>query len=158
MKTMIMDSILIEVSAILNQRFDTIPLLYGSYALQKVLDKDYQARDIDLLIDENILKNKIELISAFVMKGFAYIHQEVLTFEKNGIEIEISNLEKWIENSSFEIEENELIQESGSKFYLLSANNLKRLYQFLLSDKRRSNEKKQKDQEKLNDLRMFLER
>jgi len=158
MKTMIMDSILIEVSAILNQRFDTIPLLYGSYALQKVLDKDYQARDIDLLIDENILKNKIELISAFVMKGFTYIHQEVLTFEKNGIEIEISNLEKWIENSSFEIEENELIQESGSKFYLLSANNLKRLYQFLLSDKRRSNEKKQKDQEKLNDLRMFLER
>lgn len=153
-----MKNILIEVSEILNKNFNTIPLLYGSYALQKVLFKDYQARDIDLLIEQDILKNRVELTKVFVMKGFTYINQEVLTLEKNGIEIEISNLEKWIDNTGIDLDENILIQENESKYYLLSAKNLEKLYQFLLNDKRRSKEKKLKDQEKLNDLKVFLER
>ena len=153
-----MKKTLIEVTQILNEKFQVIPLLYGSFALEEVLDKDYQAHDIDLLIPVEVLKNKIELIEAFVMNGFTYFNQEVLTFEKNGIEIEISNLEKWIKNSNWNIEENTLIHLDHIQYQLLSAKNLERLYQFLMSDKRRSKEKKQKDQEKLNDLKKFLER
>jgi len=149
---------LIEVAQILNEKFQVIPLLYGSFALEEVLDKDYQAHDIDLLIPKEVLKNKIELIEAFVMNGFTYFNQEVLTFEKNGIEIEISNLEEWIKNSNWDIEENTLIHQDKIQYQLLSARNLEKLYQFLISDKRRSKEKKQKDQEKLNDLKKFLER
>jgi len=149
---------LIEATQILNEKFQVIPLLYGSFALEEVLDKDYQAHDIDLLIPKEVLKNKIELIEAFVMNGFTYFNQEVLTFEKNGIEIEISNLEEWIKNSNWDIEENTLIDQDHIQYQLLSAKNLERLYQFLISDKRRSKEKKQKDQEKLNDLKKFLER
>ena len=104
-----MKKTLFEVTQILNEKFQVIPLLYGSFALEEVLDKDYQAHDIDLLIPVEVLKNKIELIEAFVMNGFTYFNQEVLTFEKNGIEIEISNLEKWIKNSNWNIEENTLI-------------------------------------------------
>lgn len=153
-----MKHILLEVSKILNQHFNVVPLLYGSYALQEVLNHDYQARDIDLLIEDQVLKNKVELIQVFVLEGFTYYNKKVLTFEKDGIEIEISNLEDWIKNASINMEENILTQENESKYYLLSANNLKRLYQFLLTDKRRSNEKKLKDQAKLNDLKVFLER
>jgi hypothetical protein len=153
-----MKNILMEVTEILNNQFKTIPLLYGSYALQLVLNKDYQARDLDLLIEHKILKNKIELISAFVIKGFTYIYGEVLTFEKNGIEIEISNLEVWIDHAGFKMEENILVQENDSKYFLPSASNLEKLYQFLKNDKRRSTEKKQKDIAKLNDLKTFLER
>lgn len=153
-----MKKTLIEVAQILNEKFQVIPLLYGSFALEEVLDKDYQAHDIDLLIPKEVLKNKIELIEAFVMNGFTYFNQEVLTFEKNGIEIEISNLEEWIKNSNWDIEENTLIHQDKIQYQLLSARNLEKLYQFLISDKRRSKEKKQKDQEKLNDLKKFLER
>lgn len=153
-----MKKTLIEVTQILNEKFQVIPLLYGSFALEEVLDKDYQAHDIDLLIPVEVLKNKIELIEAFVMNGFTYFNQEVLTFEKNGIEIEISNLEEWTKNSNWIIEENTLIHQDNIQYQLLSAKNLERLYQFLMSDKRRSKEKKQKDQEKLNDLKKFLER
>ena len=153
-----MKKTLFEVTQILNEKFQVIPLLYGSFALEEVLKKDYHARDIDLLIPIEVLKNKIELIEAFVMKGFTYFNQEVLTFEKNGIEIEISNLEEWTKNSNWIIEENTLIHQDNIQYQLLSAKNLERLYQFLMSDKRRSKEKKQKDQEKLNDLKKFLER
>ena len=153
-----MKKTLIEVAQILNEKFQVISLLYGSFALEEVLDKDYQAHDIDLLIPKEVLKNKIELIEAFVMNGFTYFNQEVLTFEKNGIEIEISNLEEWIKNSNWDIEENTLIHQDKIQYQLLSARNLEKLYQFLISDKRRSKEKKQKDQEKLNDLKKFLER
>jgi len=153
-----MKNTLIEVSKILNEEFHVVPLLYGSLALQEVLDKNYNAHDIDLLISKEVLKNKIDLIQAFVMHGFTYFNQEVLTFEKNGIEIEISNLEQWIKNSNWDIEENILINQDHVKYQQLSARNLEKLYQFLIKDKRRSKEKKQKDQEKLNDLKKFLER
>ena len=153
-----MKKTLIEVTQILNEKFQVIPLLYGSFALEEALDKDYQAHDIDLLIPKEVLNNKIELIEAFVMNGFTYFNQEVLTFEKNGIEIEISNLEEWIKNSNWNIEENTMIHQDNIQYQLLSARNLEKLYKFLISDKRRSKEKKQKDQEKLNDLKKFLER
>ncbi|PKK99227.1 MAG: hypothetical protein CVV57_03420 [Tenericutes bacterium HGW-Tenericutes-2] len=153
-----MKKTLMEVTKILNEKFQVIPLLYGSFALEEILKKDYQAHDIDLLIPIEVLKNKIDLIEAFVMNGFTYFNQEVLTFEKNGIEIEISNLEEWIKNSNWDIEENTLIHQDKIQYELLSAKNLEKLYQFLISDKRRSKEKKQKDQEKLNDLKKFLER
>ncbi|MDO9629561.1 MAG: hypothetical protein Q7I99_06645 [Acholeplasmataceae bacterium] len=153
-----MKNTLIEVSSILNQEFLVIPLLYGSFALQEVLGKDYQAKDIDLLISNDVLRNKIDLIQAFVMKGFTYINKEVLTFEKNGIEIEISNLEQWIKNSNWNMNENILVSQKEVRYHLLSAKNLERLYLYLTNDKRRSKEKKQKDQEKLSDLKMFLER
>jgi hypothetical protein len=153
-----MKHILLEVSRILNQHFNTTPLLYGSYALQEALNKDYQARDIDLLIENQVLKNRVELIKVFVLEGFTYYHTKVLTFEKDGIEIEISNLEEWIKNANFIMQENFLVQENESKYSLLSASNLERLYQFLLTDQRRSNEKKLRDQAKLNDLKVFLER
>jgi len=153
-----MKQLLLEISKLLHEKFQVVPLLYGSFALQEVLDKDYQAHDIDILIPSEVLKNRINLIQAFVMNGFTYFNKEVLTFEKNGIEIEISNLEQWTKNSNWDMNENIMISQDDISYQLLSAHNLEKLYQYLLNDKRRSKNKKRKDQEKLSDLKKFLER
>jgi hypothetical protein len=135
-----------EAVKILNRSFQCIPILYGSYAVEKILRTQVDAHDIDLLIEPKILERKPELTGAFEEAGFEYLHDDPLAFGKAGIEIELADREKWFGLCGFSSEGLLIRKGFDFRYVLLDAGNLAKLYRFLIRDPLRLEPKKRKDE------------
>jgi len=151
-----MDFVLNEAAMILNKEFQTKPILYASFALEKVLGKGFDAHDIDLFIPRDLLKKKNELISAFKKSGFDYIETEVLTFKKHEIEVEFADKEKWFPICGLKENGIHLRSSSQGQYFMLDADNLLHLYKHLSTLTNRSEDKRKKDLSKIKGLEDYL--
>jgi hypothetical protein len=151
-----MEAVFDETVRILNQTFACDPILYASFGMEKGLGIPVNAKDIDLLIPKNILIQRSRLIQAFQSNGFASVLQEVLTFQKNGIRVELAEQEKWMIWCHFSAHGISRITENKHTFQLLDAANLLLLYEFLVSDPSRSETKRVSDRQKIAWLRQYL--
>jgi hypothetical protein len=152
----IMDQVLNEVAALLNKEYKIKPILYASYNLEKVLVKSFQAHDIDLFIPKELLNKKNQLISLFVKNGFQYVEAEVLTFSKQGTEIELADKEKWFSICELDVNGVTLISNPLCQYWMLNAENLLRLYKHLSISLNRPLVKLQKDYIKIKALESYL--
>jgi len=151
-----MDLVLNEAATILNKEFKVKPILYASYALEKVLGKSFDAHDIDLFLPRSILQQKNELIAEFKKNGFEYIETEVLTFKKHEIEIEFADKERWFPICGLKEKGIHLISSSQGQFFMLDADNLLHLYKYLSTLSNRSDDKRKKDLVKIKSLEDYL--
>jgi hypothetical protein len=152
-----MENILQETVAILNEILGIKPILFASFATEKVMGRSYHAHDIDLLIPVPTTTQKEALIQEFAEHGFSYLDQYVGTFTKDGIDVELSDRDVWFKFCGFETKS--LYEISGATFSydLMGAENLLRLYRFLLTYPKRDPKKFPKDRIKINDLCDALE-
>lgn len=144
-----MDHILAEAVKVLNQGFACRPILFASVALEMVLGQAFDAHDIDLLVPNKVQKQTPELIRFFADAGFSFEKGIVPTFVKEGIAVELSNLEKWVRKCRWRLADLKTIDQAGCQYQVLGIEDLVRLYQVLSQDPTRSNSKKQSDQRKL---------
>lgn len=152
-----MEAILQETVAILNEILSVKPILYASFAVEKVLGQSYQAHDIDLLIPKITPKQKKALKREFAEHGFSYLDQYEATFSRGGIDVELGNRELWFHLCEFDPKG--LYEISGATYVydLLSASNLLKLYTFLISNPQRDPKKVPKDHVKVKDIRYALD-
>lgn len=152
----IMDGILNEAAAILNNEFQTTPILFASYGLEKITGISFDAHDVDILVPKNLLDNKGSLITSFKKHGFRHIEAEVLTFVKNEIEVELAEKEKWFRICGLNELGLKYVGNVKFKYRMLDADNLLRLYRFLSIDSKRLESKRKKDLVKILVLENFL--
>lgn len=144
-----MERVLQEAVLILNHIFDCIPVLYGSYALEKTMHRSFSAHDVDLLVKSTLLQRKRELIDAFEGQGFRLIPAEVLTFQMDGIDVELADLDRWTKRCGFDPSGMNLLALEDAKCSVLDENNLMKLYQNLAEDPLRPLRKRRTDREKI---------
>ncbi len=153
-----MEAILQETMAILNEILGVKPVLYASFAVEKVLGTSFQAHDIDVLIPTPTPEQKQALIKEFAEHGFAYLDQYVATFSKNGIDVELGDRDFWFNLCSFDPQGLYEISGLTFRYDLLSASNLLKLYTFLVNNPKREPKKVPKDLVKVQCLRDALEK
>jgi hypothetical protein len=152
-----MDHILKEAALLLNQKYNIQPVLYGSFALEKVTQTSFQAKDIDLLIPSYLLERKKQLILLFTTHGFEYIQKEVLTFRKDAIDVELADYDKWDFLCEFKQTQNRIMKTGEATYILMGKHNLLKLYHYLYKDRSRSILKHQEDIKKLKALNRLIE-
>ena len=152
-----MKKIFLEAVKILNEEFDIIPVLYGSYCLELMMEEEFSADDVDLLIPEEFFSHRYSLINKFTLNGFEYIENEVICFVKNDIEVELAKKDTWLNYCKTNSKDLVLVEEQGTKYYLLDLYSLSNLYQFLFSIRNRSSSKKAKDLMKIQKIQDKLE-
>ncbi len=151
-----MNQVLLDITKHLNTKFQIIPILYASFAVEKVLGIDLEAKDIDLLIPKHHFLSRHDIITYLLFQGYEYIHDEVIHLTKDGIDIELADEDYWIKHCHLEPKDFHTIHENQVTYQILGARNLVNLYGYLLSLKHRSIEKKQKDLAKIDMLNQFI--
>ncbi len=152
-----MEEILQETVAILNEILGVKPVLYASFAVEKVLGRSFQAHDIDILVPPVTPQQKKALIQEFEEHGFSYLDQYVATFTKNGIDVELGDRDHWFKVCAFDPEGLYEISGLTFRYDLLSASNLLKLYTYLGTHFKRDPKKIGKDQLKVQSLKDALD-
>lgn len=149
-----MERILREASAILRCLDGREPVLYGSFALEKVIGPVFPTHDIDLLVSRNLLERPQLVIKGFSEAGFRFVPAEVLSFEKNGVLVELADWTRWNQRCGFHWERTILENHEDGSYRRLDPTDLDGLYRWLQNDPERSAEKRVRDQEKTRALRI----
>ena len=145
-----------EACTILNQHFNHVPIVYGSLCLSHYIENHLGIKDIDLLLPSQMIDDsKEKLISVFKDHGFEYFENELLTFRKDNIDVEIARLVDWKKLCNFMLDTSNVHLESCT-YKVLSIDDLRRLYVFLQQDQRRNTIKRQKDILKIELIDYYL--
>lgn len=139
-----------EIVAFCVSDLGVTPTLYASNAVVLATAMQHPINDIDFLLPANTLSLKDKVISVFKSHGFQYMEAKVLTFVKEGIEIEIGAYEYWQTTCRFPDNYDVLIEDKVP-YYRLSIRNLIALYSYLQTTDRITI-KKQADLRKLDAL------
>ncbi|MBE0701166.1 MAG: hypothetical protein IH571_05720 [Acholeplasmataceae bacterium] len=152
-KKYVMNEVLESVARVMNDVFETQPILYGSYGLEMCLNKFFEANDIDLLVPTYLLTNhKEKMVDAFEKSGFHYVDKDVFTIVMHNIDIEISFLETWQNACALVLDCNVVSLSDQATIRILSVDDFKKLYTYLSIDASRSDLKRAKDRMKLQAL------
>ena len=78
----------IEVAKKLNQEFNEVPVLYGSFGLERIIQKGIKAADIDILVRNELVQEHWDALKKCVEgMGFILKDEEEHEFERDGVRI-----------------------------------------------------------------------
>jgi len=140
-----------EVVTLIEGRFGVHPVVYGSLGVELALNKDYDAQDVDLLLDDEIVSGD-QLPLLLHKAGYKRVVKPYLAFKKNGVEVEIARQSYWKKEAGFLDENPLLINRDMASYSVLDVKNLWRLYKYLTKHSLRSDTKRNRDKAKLLDL------
>ncbi|MFH1667716.1 MAG: hypothetical protein ABH884_01660 [Candidatus Komeilibacteria bacterium] len=149
--------VFLEVTKLLNQRFDLQPILYGSLGVQKIIGEFTEAADVDFMIESKYLIDQWpEFMATIESIGFKMIDEHEHEFVRDNIAIAFGDqvdFKKWdINPQSFEITDVE-----GIEFREVSAEQYLMFYQAKYSDQYRRQKKGAADDEKIRRLNDYLQ-
>lgn len=145
-------AILCEVMAIFEETVGTKPLIYGSLGVELTLSRDYQARDIDLILMDCDYE-KPSWRYGLLSRGFHQLSRPYLAFIKDGIDVEIANFSYWKKEAGLREDAPQTIDIDGCTFIVMSRSNLIKLYDYLFHHDGRDKLKQSRDAIKLLDLK-----
>jgi len=140
-----------EITKILNREFDETPVLYGSFGLGRVIEKDFDPDDVDVLVSDEFVHTKCkDLRRVLEENGYTLRDEKEHEFIKNGVKLafaSVLDLKNLIGSTRQDLE---ITDESSVRFYELLPKHYLNLYQYLEADAYRHKlGKTKKDKEKL---------
>ncbi|GAB6692363.1 MULTISPECIES: hypothetical protein [Streptococcus] len=135
-------------------KLNIIPLLLGSFGLEKVTNKSWQASDIDIyLIDEEVLNNQYEDIQKILIdRNYVKSLDSYRTYVKDNVEVEYKSFFEFQKFVKIDKEKLNLIRKEGVQYYLPTLEQFIEIYSSSVRDPKRKG-KKQKDAKKLKYLK-----
>ncbi len=147
----------LEVAKELNKR-KIVPILFGSLGLMKIVGEFKKADDIDILIEEEMLKEKWEdLVDIMESIGFNLRNKKECEFERKNKIVgfaKISDLRKFKINA----DRLEISKEKDVEFKELSVQEYLTCYQEMSRDNYRQEKKGKDDQAKIKIIKAFGKR
>lgn len=139
-------------------KLNIIPLLLGSFGLEKVTNKSWQASDIDIyLIDEEVLNNQYEDIQKILIdRNYVKSLDSYRTYVKDNVEVEYKSFFEFQKFVKIDKEKLNLIRKEGVQYYLPTLEQFIEIYSSSVRDPKRKG-KKQKDAKKLKYLKEMWE-
>ncbi len=144
-----------ENAKLLQEKYDIIPLLYGSLGLEILTETSLNADDIDILIPEEFVTGCRwnELKSCLENCGYVLIDEAEHTFRKNDIDYSYAAIEGLKDFADIDIADIEIRNKSGIRFMILSLEQYLRVYQKSSQDGYRMNVKEKQDNQKIELIR-----
>ena len=140
-----------ENAKILNEKFEIIPLMYGSLGLEYITNETLDADDIDILIPEIFIGERWDEFHSFLNgKGYVLLDEKEHTFEKNGILYSYASIEELKSFAEIEVSDIEQLCNDGIKFKVLSLKQYLKVYLASSKDGYRITVREKKDNEKID--------
>lgn len=142
----------------LNDKYNIIPLIYGSLGLEVLTNSSLNADDIDILVpQEYVTGNRwIEFRLFLEGQGYVLIDEHEHTFCKDSIDYSYASIEGLKEFADIDICDIESRNVSETEFMLLSLEQYLKVYQKSSQDGYRMKVKAKQDNEKIEIIKNFI--
>lgn len=149
----------LQIARKLNEKLGITPLLFGSLGLEQRLGANLNADDIDVLIPEEYLDEKWDMLIE-VMEGLGYslydVHEHA--FEKDGVSAAFASIENLVPFAEIDITRIPAVDENGVRYCLLCLEDYLKVYTASSKDGYRRDTKNKNDTEKIELIRRALEK
>lgn len=141
----------LENAELLNDKFNIIPLLYGSLGLEVLTDTPLNADDIDILIPKAFVTgNKWFEFKLFMeYNDYVLVDEHEHTFRKDGVDYSYASIEGLKDFANIDICDIGIRNVLGTKFRLLSLEQYLKVYQKSSQDGYRMEVKEKQDNPKI---------
>jgi len=148
----------LQNAEMLNDKFNIIPLLYGSLGLEFLTNSSLNADDIDILIPQVFVTgDKWKEFKLFLEShGYTLIDEHEHTFRKGNIDYSYASIEGLKEFVGIDILDIEIRNISETKFMLLSLEQYLKVYQESSQDGYRMNVKEKRDNQKIEFIKQQM--
>ncbi len=142
----------LQNAEMLNNKFNIIPLLYGSLGLEVLTNTSLNSDDIDILIPQVFVTGDKWKDFKLLLESYGYtlIDEHEHTFRKDGVDYSYASIEGLKEFAGIDICDIEIRNISDTKFMLLSLEQYLKVYQKSSLDGYRMNVKEKQDNRKIN--------
>ena len=139
-----------ENAKLLYDRFEIIPLMYGSLGLEYITNENLNADDIDILIPKIFIDERwTEFKSFLISEKYVLIDENEHTFQRNGISYSYASIEELETFAQIALSEIEQKYNNEIKFKLLSLEQYLSVYRASAKDGYRITVREKKDNDKI---------
>lgn len=143
----------------LNEKFNIVPLIYGSLGLEYITNQNLDSDDIDILIPGEFVENSWEMFKGELDKcGFVLTDEHEHTFQKDGIYYSYAKIEELEAFTGISITDIKTVVENGAAFRILTPEQYLKVYLASSKDGYRINVRKKKDSERIDFIKSYLQR
>jgi|GEM_PF-676632 len=147
----------LHIAGLLNTKLQIIPLLFGSLGLEKRLNTDLHADDIDILIPGSFITDDWDrLFSLMAVDGYMLFDIEEHAFKKADICAAFASIENLMPFAGIDLRQIPLLTENGVRYYLLTLADYLKVYEASAKDGYRKNIKHKQDQQKIDLIKKAL--
>ena len=147
----------LSIAAVLNERLQIVPLLFGSLGLEQRLHADLHADDIDVLIPEVFLNEEWDrLVSVMNEQGYVLYDLHEHAFEKAGLSVAFASIESLTPFAGVDVGKIPMMEEAGVRYYLLDLQDYLKVYTESAKDGYRRDKKHKEDGEKVELIKKAL--
>ena len=141
----------LQNAEMLNDKFNIVPLLYGSLGLEVLTKSSLDADDIDILIPQVFITgDKWKEFKLFLESfGYTLIDEHEHTFCKNGVDYSYASIDGLKGFADIDICDIEIRNISGTKIMLLSLEQYLKVYKKSSLDGYRMSVKEKQDNQKI---------
>ena len=143
-------NLFLENARFLSDKFDILPLLYGSLGLEYLTGGVLGADDIDILIPHVFITDRWhefkELLEA---QGYVLVDEHEHTFVRDGVAYSYADIEDLESFAGICVKDIEMREADGVRFLLLSLEQYLAVYQKSSKDGYRVNVRQKKDADKI---------
>ena len=149
----------LHIAGLLNTKLHIIPLLFGSLGLEKRLNTDLQADDIDILIPESFITDDWDRLFSFMAAdGYMLFDIEEHAFKKADICAAFASIENLTPFAGIDLRQIPTITENGIRYSLLTLSDYLKVYEASAQDGYRKNVKHKQDGDKIHLIKKALAR
>ena len=143
-------NLFLENARLLSDKFDIVPLLYGSLGLEYLTGDDFGADDIDILVSRVFITDRWQEFKAVLEEhGYVLADEHEHTFVREGVEYSYADIEDLESFAGINTEAIEMHEADGVRFLLLSLEQYLVVYQKSSKDGYRVNVRQKKDADKI---------
>ena len=143
-------NLFLENARFLSDKFDILPLLYGSLGLEYLTGDILGADDIDILVPRVFITDLWQEYKAVLEEqGYVLVDEHEHTFVRDGVAYSYANIEDLEPFAGINTETIEMYEADDVRFLLLSLEQYLVVYQKSSKDGYRVNVRQKKDAEKI---------
>ena len=143
-------NLFLENVRLLSDKFDIVPLLYGSLGLEYLTGDDLGADDIDILVSRVFITDRWQEFKAVLEEhGYVLVDEHEHTFVRDGVAYSYANIDDLESFADINTEYIEMHEADGVRFLLLSLEQYLAVYKQSSKDGYRVNVRHKKDADKI---------
>jgi len=143
-------NLFLENVRFLSNKFDIVPLLYGSLGLEYLTGDVLGADDIDILVPRVFITERWHEFKSFLeVQGYVLVDEHEHTFVRDGVAYSYADIEDLESFAGINTEDIEMHEVDGVRFMLLSLEQYLAVYRKSSKDGYRVNVRQKKDADKI---------
>ena len=143
-------NLFIENARLLSDKFNIVPLLYGSLGLEYLTSDALDADDIDILVPRVFITNRWQDFKAVLEEhGYVLADEHEHTFARDGVAYSYADIEDLESFAGIRMKDIEMREADGVSFLMLSLEQYLAVYKKSSKDGYRVNVRQKKDADKI---------